>query len=95
MCVDGAITAKCVSAFDDDFKASSQENRKLILKSKESIKFYCVYYAYRKKDLADFSIAKEIEARRKFIDEMFTSLRLETPVKRIECSICTLCFKRQ
>ena len=83
LCVDGAITAKCISAFDDDFKASSQENRNLILKSKEIIKFYCVYYAYQKKDLADFSIAKEIEARRKFIDEMFTSLRLEAPVKEL------------
>nr|MDE6659545.1 hypothetical protein [Eubacterium sp.] len=91
-CVDGAITAKCVSAFGDVFNASSKENRKLTLKSKDSIKLYAVYYAYRKKDLADFSIVNEIEARRKFVDEMFTSLRLETPIKELNAqfSHCVL-----
>ena len=82
-CVDGAITAKCVSSFENIFKASSKENRKFILKSNESIQLYAVYYAYQENDLADFSIVKEIEERRKFVDEMFNSLRLETPIKEL------------
>lgn len=82
-CVGGAITAKCISSFEDIFKADSKEHRTFNLKNNESIKLYSVYYAYQKKDLADFSIVKEIEARRKFVDEMFTSLRLETPIKEL------------
>ena len=91
-CVDGAITAKCVSSFGDVFKASSKENREFVLKINKTVKFYSVYYAYQKNDLADFSIVKEIEARRSFIDEMFTSLRLETPIKELNAqfSHCVL-----
>ncbi|MDE5605439.1 MAG: hypothetical protein K2I73_07640, partial [Eubacterium sp.] len=82
-CVDGAITAKCVSSFGDVFNASLKENCRVTLKSKDRIKLYAVYYAYQKKDLADFSIVKEIEERRNFVDEMFTSLRLETPINEL------------
>ncbi|MDE5671365.1 MAG: hypothetical protein K2I14_07910, partial [Eubacterium sp.] len=45
---------------------------------------YSVYYAYQKNDLTDFSIEDEVVARRKFIDEMFTSLRLKTSVKELD-----------
>lgn len=91
-CVDGAITAKCVSSFSEDFKASSKENRKVNLKSNDSIELYAVYYAYQKSDLSDFSIKNEIEARREFVDEMFNSLRLETPVRELNAqfSHCVL-----
>ena len=91
-CVGEAITAKCVSVFEDVFKASSKENLNVILKHNESVKLYCVYYAYQKNDIAEFSIADEIEARRNFIAEMFSSLQLKTPVKELNAqfSHCVL-----
>lgn len=83
-CIGGTITVKCVSSFNSAFKASVKESRKFALKSNESVKFYSVYYAYQKNDLTDFSIEDEMDARRKFIDEMFTSLCLKTSVKEID-----------
>lgn len=82
-CVGKKITAKAVSS--DDIFFGNHKNIKgcFKLKTGDCKTFFNVYYAFQENDLEDFSISDEIEARRNFIDEMFTSLRLETPIKEL------------
>ncbi len=82
-CVGSKITAKCVPAFDDVFRKYSSVSREFTLKGGDVRQLYCVYYAFQKTEPAEFSIADEIAERRNFIDKMFSSLRLETPVKEL------------
>lgn len=91
-CIGGEITAQCSVFFGDTFKCSEKMNHKFTLDSNESCCFYCVYYAYQSKLLPAFSVQKEIEARKNFVDEMFTSLRLKTPFPELDAqfSHCVL-----
>jgi len=81
-CIGGRITAACSVLFDDAFKPSEACRHEFVLKPKQSCCFYCVYYAYQNK-VPFFSINAEIEARRTFIADIFSSLKLETPVKEL------------
>jgi len=82
-CIDGKITAGCSVLFDDAFRLSADRSRKFVLKPKESFNFYCVYYAYQKQ-MPEFSVKQEIDARRKFIDDMFSSLKLKTSFPELD-----------
>lgn len=82
-CVGGKITAKCTSVCDDYFKTAKDVCCSFKLKSKESRQFFNIYYAYQDRDLLEFSIEDEITARRDFIENMFTSLRLQTPIREL------------
>lgn len=83
-CVGEKITAKAVSACGDYFKNDKNVNSRFKLKAGFSKEFYNVYYAYQGNDIAEFSITDEVKSRRAFINEMFTSLRLETPIKELD-----------
>lgn len=82
-CIGGEITAECSVVFYDILKKSEPCRRKFRLKPNESFSFYCVYFAYQDK-APEFSIKKEIEERRKFVDEMFSSLILKTPFPELD-----------
>ena len=86
-CIGGKITAECSVLFGDIFKPAKNFSRKFILRPDESFKFYCVYYAYQNKSLSEFSISEEISARKAFVDEMFTSLRLKTPYPELDAQL--------
>lgn len=81
-CVGEKITAESSVLFDDAFKATANRSHKYTLKPNESCCFYCVYYAYQN-EIPEFSIKEEITARRNFIEEIFNSLKLETPIKEL------------
>lgn len=78
-CVGDSITAESSVVFDDKFKESSNSSRKYSLKPNACAVFYCVYHAFQNKKPAPFSLKEEINCRRKFIDEMFNTLTVETP----------------
>ena len=81
-CVGEKITAESSVLFDDKFKKSENRSHEYTLNPNENCCFYCVYYAYQNK-APDFSINEEITARRNFINEIFVSLKLETPIKEL------------
>lgn len=81
-CVGEKITAESSVLFDDKFKKSENRSHEYTLNPNENCCFYCVYYAYQNK-APDFSIDEEITARRNFINEIFGSLKLETPIKEL------------
>lgn len=91
-CVGEKIIAKAVSAGEDCFKNDNFLNSHFKLKAGACREFYNVYYAYQGSDAEKFSITDEIEARKRFINEMFISLRLETPIKELNAqfSYCIL-----
>lgn len=91
-CIGGEITSECAVVFGDTFKKEKSSNREFIIAQNESFTFYCIYYAYQKKLPYPFSIKKEIEARKSFVDEMFTSLKLTTPFSEMDAqfSHCVL-----
>lgn len=91
-CVGNSIYAESSVIFNDLFEPSESRNKEFTLNPGESISYYCVYYAYQNKAVESFSIKKEIDARRAFIDEMFSSLRLETPIAELNAqfSHCVL-----
>lgn len=82
-CVEEKITAESSVLFDDKFKKTENRSHEYKLKPKESCCFYCIYYAYQN-TIPDFSIQEEITARRNFIEEIFNSLKLETPIKELK-----------
>lgn len=82
-CVGGKITAKGVSLDNDCFHNAKKAEKSFSLQAGECKSFYNVYYAYQQANLSTFSIAAEIAARRSFTEEMFTSLRLETPCREL------------
>lgn len=86
-CIGGRISAQCSVLFDDTFKSAEKRSRKFILRPNESLKFYCIYYAYQNKKLPAFSVSEEINARRSFVDEMFTSLKLKTPYPELDAQL--------
>lgn len=86
-CVGGKITSECSVLFDDEFKPAKKYSRKFILRPDESFKFYCVYYAYQNKPMSGFSISEEISARKAFVEEMFTSLKLKTPYPELDAQL--------
>lgn len=81
-CIGEKITAESSVLFDERFRTSANRSHEYTLSPKESCCFYCVYYAYQNK-IPDFSITAEINARRKFIADIFNSLKLETPIKEL------------
>lgn len=91
-CVGNSITAGGTVLFSDRFEKSNNRQKGFTLNHGDSITYYCVYYAYQDTPVEKFSVGGEISARRKFIDEMFTSLRLETPIPELNAqfSHCVL-----
>ncbi len=91
-CIGGEITAGCSVFFGDTFQCSENIHREFNLDSEEKCSFYCVYYAYQGEQLPAFSVQNEIDARRTFVDEMFTSLKLKTPFPELDAqfSHCVL-----
>lgn len=91
-CVGSSITAGCSVLFNNSFEISENRKKQFVLNPGESINYYCVYYAYQDKSIENFSLHKEIDARRAFVDEMFSSLRLETsfPELNAQFSHCML-----
>lgn len=83
-CIGGIITAECSVLFNDSFRPTEKRCSEYILKPNESFEFYCVYYAWQNDIPKMFSVKEEIEARRTFTDEMFSSLRLETPYPELD-----------
>ncbi len=86
-CVGKSITAECSVLFDDTFKSAEKRCRKFILRPNEDFSFYCVYYAYQSKRLSAFSLSEEMAARKSFVDEMFTSLKLKTPYPELDAQL--------
>ncbi|MDE5983926.1 MAG: hypothetical protein K2H13_01555 [Eubacterium sp.] len=82
-CIGGSITSECSVVFYDTLNPSEPCRREYRLKPKESFTFYCVYFAYQD-SVPAFSIKKEIEERRKFVNEMLSSLRLKTPFSELD-----------
>lgn len=83
-CIGGEIITECAVVFGDTFKQEKSSNREFVIAQNESFTFYCVYYAYQKVMPSPFSIKKEIEERKAFVDEMFTSLKLTTPFPEMD-----------
>lgn len=81
-CVDGKITAESTVLFEDKFRTTEKCSHEYTLSPQESCRFYCVYYAYGE-TAPDFSIESEINARRSFIENIFSSLKLETPIREL------------
>lgn len=79
ICIGGSIFAESSVCFDSNFERSQNRQEKYTLNPNESFTFYCVHYAYQGAGLSEFSITDEISARKKFTDEMFSSLVLKTP----------------
>lgn len=82
-CVNTKIIVGCSVLFDDAFKLSESRSRQFVLKPDENFKFYCIYYAYQGQ-MPEFSVQNEIDARRKFTDEMFSSLKLKTSFPELD-----------
>ena len=91
-CVGGSIFAEASLLFDGNFKQSEKREKAFTLYPGESAVYYCIYYAYQDSLPEAFSVQKEIDERRAFIDEMFSSIRLETPVPELNAqfSHCVL-----
>lgn len=83
-CVGNSITAGSTLLFDDAFTESKAVKKSFAVNPKQRITYFCVYYAFQDKPIDKFSVKSEIEARRNFIQEMFTSLRLETSVPELD-----------
>lgn len=83
-CIGGKITAESTVVFNDMFVPSRKCHKECTVKQGEGFSFYCVYYAYQNNQLHEFSIPDEIKARRSFIEEMFSSLKLETPYPELD-----------
>lgn len=84
ICIGSRIIAETSVCFDSKFKRSQNRQKKYTLKPNESFTFYCVHYAYQGAGLPEFSITDEISARKKFTDEMFSSLVLKTPCPELD-----------
>lgn len=48
------------------------------LKKNETLEFYCVYYAVKEGDKFSVNCEEQYNARKAFVDEMFTSIRVES-----------------
>lgn len=79
ICIGGSIFAETSVCFDSKFEHPQNRQKEYALKPNESFTFYCVHYAHQGAGLSEFSITDEISARKKFTDEMFSSLVLKTP----------------
>ncbi len=79
ICIGGSIFAETSVCFDSKFEHPQNRQEKYTLNPNESFTFYCVHYAHQGAGLSEFSITDEISARKKFTDEMFSSLVLKTP----------------
>lgn len=84
ICIGGSIFAESSVCFDSKFERSQNRQKKYTLKPNENFTFYCVHYAYQGENLPEFSITDEISARKKFTDEMFSSLVLKTPYPELD-----------
>lgn len=84
ICIGGSIFAETSVCFDSNFERSQNRQKKYTLKPNENFTFYCVHYAYQGENLPEFSITDEISARKKFTDEMFSSLVLKTPYPELD-----------
>lgn len=76
------ITAESSVLFSDSFAPSADRRKEYTVNPNGVCRFYCVYYAYQN-TAPDFSVTAEINARKKFIADIFHSLRLETPIKEL------------
>lgn len=83
-CEGSSITAGCSLLFDDAFEISQHRAKHLLLQPDEEVVYYRVYYAYQDNPIEAFSLKEEINARKAFIDEMFSSLQLETPFPELD-----------
>lgn len=90
-CIGGEITAGYSVLFTNKFELSADRQKDYRLKPNESFTFYCVYYACQN-GMDEFNIDDEIRARRDFINEIFNSIKLETPINELNAqfSHCVL-----
>lgn len=84
ICIGGNIFAATSVCFDSNFERSQNRQKKYTLNPNENFTFYCVHYAYQGAGLPEFSITDEISARKKFTDEIFSSLVLKTPFPELD-----------
>lgn len=82
--IGGSIFSETSVCFNENLKPSKNREQKFALNPEESYTFYCVHYAYQGNAFPNFSITDEISARKKFADEMFSSLVLKTPFPELD-----------
>lgn len=93
LCVGGAIRAGADASQGESFREGKPPfQTSLLLQPGEHARFFCVYFAAQSKARVSFSIQKQIDARRRFIVDIFSGLRLETPLKELNAqfSHCVL-----
>lgn len=92
-CVEGPFFAKSGAAgANGEFCDSKDFSDDFELKPNESKIHYGVYYALSHGESFSVNLIDEVKKRREFVDEMFCSLRIETPYKEIDAqfSHCVL-----
>lgn len=79
-----SIKASSAITFDKKYSSKNSNCKKTIkLKANESISFYAVYYAVENGKSFSIKIKDEINSRLDFVDKMFSSIKLDSPSKKL------------